>query len=319
MNTLICITPTGGRPDAFAQCERLMARQTRKPDLWIVIDDVDPPTKTTMGQVVLRPEPRWPNYVQQTTQHRNIIAALDRIDSIEAVSTRDASLIMWEDDDHYAPGYIAEQAERLKSCDLSGEGPARYYHVRNGCYRVFEDTPHASLCATAMRASLIPELRDLCEMGAWIDVGLWKRCGSRGKLYNAENVIGMKGMPGRPGVSQCHKQARDPRWTFDPDGAKLREWTGPDAAFYLGFRPTEKQRQAPAVIEWDETLGMHRIKREGRPDRFRCGDCSYDHWEEGMVMKHWMEMHAPAAAKTGPLFDDGPDTTDRKIIVPGKE
>lgn len=313
---IIAITPTGARPEAFAQCERLMARQTRKPDLWLIIDDCDPQTKCTMGQHCIWPEPKWPNFAQRNTQHRNIIAALDYLKSIEW--DKDLSLIFFEDDDWYDELYIETQMVRLYDAELVGEAPARYYHVRHGAYRIFDDTPHASLCATAMRASLIPELRAICETGAWIDVELWRRCRDRGMLFPGTNVVGIKGMPGRPGVSEIHRHGLDRRFTPDTDGAVLREWTGIDAPFYAKFRTKPiAERPKPAEKVWDEDLQLWRIKREGRPDRFRCPDCTFDHFDAGPVMEHWMQTHAPEQAPELEIFKDA-TPVDRKIIVPSK-
>ena len=75
---IIAITPTGGRPEAFLLCEMWMARQTRQPDLWIVVDDVEPQTSCTMNQIHIAPTEPWND--GPSTQHRNILLALDYIE-----------------------------------------------------------------------------------------------------------------------------------------------------------------------------------------------------------------------------------------------
>lgn len=226
---IIAITPTGGRPEAFALCEKYMARQTMQPDEWIVVDDCDPATSCTMGQVVIRPCSRW-NPTKQT-QHRNLMAAIDHI------KPQQFNVILFEDDDWYAPDYIEKQCGRLHFNELVGEQPARYYHVRYRAARLFAQTRHASLCATAFRSSMLDEFMDLCEQRAWLDTTLWSRYGSRGQLYHDHSVIGIKGMPGREGVSAAHRNIPGPQWMGDPGGDILRQWIGAeDAKVYGRFK-----------------------------------------------------------------------------------
>lgn len=324
---IIAITCTGARPEAFALCEKYMARQTVQPDLWLVVDDCDPATKCTMGQTVIRPEPRWPEFPEPNTQHRNMMAAVDYLQHLGVAPTD--QIIFFEDDDWYAPDYIECQSIRLESFILIGETPARYYHVKNQAFRVFEEaemnnpTPHASLCATAMRASLFPILADALECRAWIDMYLWKIAGNRlrsdirSRLVEGVSVVGMKGMPGRPGVSQCHRQEADGRWTGDPDLSRLRQWIGDDADAYLQFNGV----QSKAVEETKPTvdsLGFKSFVGYAGQVRYRCPDCSWDHWEPQKVAKHWTDEHQE---QTGPVgtttaYDEGEDTVERKIHVP---
>lgn len=222
---IVAITPTGARPEAFALCERYMARQTLQPDLWIVVDDCDPATACTMGQMVLRPEPRWES---GNTQHRNLLAALDHVPP-------GSSIIFFEDDDWYADTYIAKQVERLQRHPLVGEEPARYYHVGHRCSRSFDHTPHASLCATAIHSSMIPELQQCCFMRAWIDTTLWRKYGGRGDLYYDYSVVGIKGLPGRPGVSAAHRNLPGPQWRSDPSMEMLKRWVGDDWKHYAQY------------------------------------------------------------------------------------
>lgn len=313
---IIAITPTGGRPDAFALCEYYMARQTQQPDLWIVVDDCDPPTKCTMGQIVIRPEPRWQHWPEGgSTQHRNMLAALGDC-------TADDLLIFWEDDDWYAPDYIKKQISRLANHPLVGEIPARYYNVCRGLHREFGNTPHASLCATAMRGSLIPELREACECRAWIDMHIWRRHSNIGKLYQGESVAGIKGMPGRPGVSAAHRNEPTGQWSGDPDGSRLRQWIGDDAASYARFRIGAAKRETPAIPEWpkyDNPNDFESYDFMGQV-QYRCPEkCGYNNYDPATVMHHWIDSHKKQDALGGPtLFDSDDKPIERKMLVPGK-
>jgi hypothetical protein len=170
---IVALTPTGGRPEAFVLCEKYMARQTVMPDAWIVVDDVDPPTKCTMGQQVVRPEPRHQHYSEPNSQHRNILAGLPQMGA-------DDLLIIFEDDDWYSADYIETQkqfAERYPHLGMFGQVPSRYYRVDERAARVFEDTPHSSLASTAFRGRMLEAIQYACESRAWLDTYLWKRFG----------------------------------------------------------------------------------------------------------------------------------------------
>ena len=51
---LTLLTPTGRRQKQFELCEKWIARQTLQDFNWIVDDDCDPVTATTLGQRVIR-------------------------------------------------------------------------------------------------------------------------------------------------------------------------------------------------------------------------------------------------------------------------
>jgi hypothetical protein len=51
---IVLVTPTGDRPEAFALCEKYVASQTVKPDVWIVVDDGEVPAVCTMKQHYIR-------------------------------------------------------------------------------------------------------------------------------------------------------------------------------------------------------------------------------------------------------------------------
>lgn len=325
---IIAITCTGARPEAFALCEKYMARQKVHPDQWIVVDDCDPATKCTMGQTIIRPEPRWPEFPEPNTQHRNMAAAVDYIQR-GILHGRD-QIIFFEDDDWYHESYIQLQVLRLNHNTVVGETPARYYHAKNRAFRIFEEAdmnnpvPHASLCATAMRASFLPSLECAIESRAWIDSNLWRMAallaplGVSSKLYESSTVIGIKGMPGRPGVSQCHRQEADGRWSGDPDLSRLRQWIGDDADAYKSFsvqsKAVEEKQQS---ILGDDGLGFKSFIGHAGQKRYRCPDCGFDHWEPREVADHWMEQHKEESGPVGnTAYDEGGDTVERKIHVP---
>jgi hypothetical protein len=218
MNGVTLITPTGGRPDAFRLCERWMARQTYTGPLqWVVVDDADPVTSATMGQDVLRPEPKWNG---SHTLARNIRAGL-------GAAKYDAVIVI-EDDDWYSPEYVRTTVDRLETLPamrLCGECPSRYYNVATRCYRLPGNMNHASLCQTAFRLELVPRVLGFMTSDPWVDLMLWSKI--PGTLHEGYNVVGIKGLPGRTGVGIGHH----PGGTPDPELTVLRSWVGENDAW----------------------------------------------------------------------------------------
>lgn len=193
------ITPTGARHEAWANCQQYMAAQDYPhPVRWIIVDDGPEPQAVTFRRlgwelIVVRPQPLW--QPGQNTQARNLLAGLDRVQD-------GAKLVICEDDDAYAPDWLSKCAEWLSHDDLVGEAPTLYRHV-NGTERLMTNkTP--SLCQTAMKGPAIDRFRRVLETHkAAIDCNLWRE---GGKVYpNSGGVIGVKGLPGRPGIGVGHK------------------------------------------------------------------------------------------------------------------
>lgn len=192
---LTALTPTGARPEAFAQCVEWMRAQTINAR-WVIVDDgPEPMPKPRIDgwQIVyLRPDPLW--QPGQNTQKRNLLAGLgfcgDRIAVIE-------------DDDQYAPDWLERVNGWLDHDDLVGEGGSVYHNLRTGNTRNMNNTRHASLCATAVKGKAIDWLRAACKGSAPVDIALWQ---NPGKVYpHSGGVIGLKGYPGRPGIGIGHK------------------------------------------------------------------------------------------------------------------
>lgn len=225
------ITPTGLRPEAFALCERWIRRQTYKGELqWLVVDDGEVPTRTTLGQQYIRQRPFWNNENRRNTQRDNLRAAVPHIEG-------DAVLII-EDDDYYAPRYIETMARMLEKADLVGEAPARYYHVGNRAFYVHRNSKHSSLCSTGMRGDAIDVFTRTIEPNytAYIDLSLWDEFEGKKLLSDIQKSVGMKGMPGRLGIGNAHRWGKH-TYVQNPDQKceQLDLWLGDDAKYYRPY------------------------------------------------------------------------------------
>ena len=218
---LTLLIATGCRPQAWAISEKLLARQTYGgPARLVIVDDGSEPQPVTLQRAswsveVVRPRPYWES--GQNTQARNLAAGLEWIDADERV-------VIWEDDDYYAPGYLADVAKWLARHELVGESHARYFNVATGRGKAMHNTRHASLCSTAMRGIGLRAFRKaVAQADKFIDMTLWRSC--PGRLFRTQHVVGIKGLPGRDGIGCGHmEQFGTP--------LNLRDWIGEDASLY---------------------------------------------------------------------------------------
>lgn len=223
------VTATGDRPEAFALLERWIAAQDYAGEYeWIVVDDGHTPTRTTMGQIVLAQPP-----MGGCSLIRNL--------SIALAAAQSNAVVFLEDDDYYAPGYLTAVAQSLATAVAYGETPARYYHVGKRLWRELPSNKHSSLCATAVRGKALVLFRDLLTRVSvpMIDVWFWAHVREWAYTYelaqtDQPRVVGIKGMPGRPGIGVGHRAGGD-RWHRDNDFSRLREWLGHDAECYAGY------------------------------------------------------------------------------------
>lgn len=224
---LTLLTATGARPQAWAICEQLMARQDYAGQVrWLVVDDGPEPQPVTFQREgwevkVIRPTRCW--RPGQNTQARNLLQGLAHC------SARDRVVVI-EDDDWYAPDWLSHVAAQLEQAELVGESHARYYNIALRMGRQLNNAGHASLCSTALRGRAIDALRKACQSAPqFIDMRLWRRF-QGGHLFGGHRVVGMKGLPGRAGIGIGHNAKFS--GTADPDGSLLREWIGADARLY---------------------------------------------------------------------------------------
>lgn len=219
------ITTTCDRPRGVELCERYMARQTVRADEWVVSDGGQEPARLTMGQIHLH-QPSPPGAANLAG---NILRALDAV-------TGDV-VVFVEDDDWYSPEHIAACVEGLRSHAAYGCSRLVYYNVQHRCWTKMANRGSA-LCQTAFRAELIPEMRraaqDAMAAGSFgVDGRFWR--GREHMATGAQTVIGLKGLPGTPGLGIGHRPESRPGrvWRRDPHFAALRELIGNDADNYL--------------------------------------------------------------------------------------
>jgi hypothetical protein len=207
------LTVTGGRPEAWALCKRWMAAQTVQPDRWIIVDDVG-----DVPEATIQVTPRW--QPGQNTQARNLLSGLEAYEG--------GKLLIIEDDDYYSPNYIENMSKWLDRFDLVGERNALYYHVGQRVWRNCNNRTHASLCATGM--SDVTKFVTICQkMSKFIDLELWK--GGTGRLFDTQMTVGIKGLPGRPGIGAGHRM----KGISDPNLSVLRKRIGSDSAAFAMY------------------------------------------------------------------------------------
>ena len=208
--TITALTCTGGRPEAFELCKKYMARQTRQPDQWLVLDGPQ-------------------------TMREKVIAAL------EAGQIQGDAIVFFEDDDAYKPEWIGWCAKALKKFDIVGEGCSLYYNVRYRWWSNCKNTRHASLCQTAISLEAYLALYNTAQAfdNQYFDCRLW-RIELPKFLRLPENdqdrhVIGIKGMPGSAGYSSEHRQPHPDGSIQDPSLLDLWGLIGEDALNYAPF------------------------------------------------------------------------------------
>jgi glycosyltransferase involved in cell wall biosynthesis len=233
------ITPTGGRPQCFSILERLIKAQTRQPDTWIVIDDCVPHTVCTLNQTYIRGPKLW--YPGMNTQKENMLLGLKYI--------KEGAVFIIEDDDYYAPDYIETMVGLLEHSYIAGIGESKYYSVQYGGHIVLQNFAHASLSQTAFRSSLLEVAREATlSDNFYIDIELWKICRENNVpwtlLHNTSLGVGMKGLPGRLGLTPSHTSKQ---YFIDSGHKILREWLGKDVAYYVPYLRNFKLRDNPGI------------------------------------------------------------------------
>lgn len=227
---VFALTPTGHRPEGLALLGEYLNAQNYQGDMtWIIVDDCDPRTRiptvrSNIHVIPVRPPWRWRR--GQNTHVKCLQSGL-------FVVPDDALLINLEDDDVYLPNHVTRSIEFARDYELIGERDSRYYNVTTRKWRVLKGKIHASLSSTVCHGRALAEMKALCDTGIqkMFDVNLWKNFDGRKILTDEHNVVGIKGLPGRPGIGVGH---RNNFGSVDIDD-KLRLWVGTYADNYSIF------------------------------------------------------------------------------------
>jgi len=218
--TITVITPTGDRPLAFALCQQWMRHQTRQPDQWIVVDDGKTPMEPSVPMQYVRREPQ-PNDPRHTLI-LNLKTAMPLI--------KGDKIIIMEDDEYYAPGYLAKMTLGLDKHEVIGIGKSRYYHLPSaGNFRI-GNMCHASLAETGFRNSFLPMFdKLLAKNNVYLDYDMWKkakeaRCGFIFTDDIDPLYVGIKGLPGRAGIGRGHDLTLYNNHPFDKTRKTLKKW-----------------------------------------------------------------------------------------------
>lgn len=233
METLALITPTGDRSIAFALCQNWVRKQTLRPAQWIVVDDGKVPIKPYVPMEYVRRE-QHPND-PQCTLSLNLEASLPLI--------KGNKIIIIEDDEYYAPKYVAEMAAKLDRHEIVGIGNTKYYHLISGGHYRHGNTDRASFAQTAFRDSFLPEFKEILKRNIgspWIDKRIWKKTMESGRRFiffddnNDSLYAGIKGLPGRRGITGHHPNSGSyQKSDHDKSRSVLRQWIPEDYGIYM--------------------------------------------------------------------------------------
>lgn len=224
------LTPTGSRPEGMSLLAEYLDAQTYNGNItWIIVDDCDPATRTPVVRngidvKVIRPEWRWKPGMN--TQLDCMRRGLKEVPD-------DAVLFILEDDDIYLPDHMINSLAMIQRAELVGEIDSRYYNVMTHHWNILKGRFHSSLAATVCRGGALKLLREICDGNTrkMIDVNLWKGFTGSKRLMVSHNVIGVKGLPGRPGIGVGHRK----NFGKVDTGRVLENWAGEYADNYQIF------------------------------------------------------------------------------------
>jgi hypothetical protein len=227
-----------------------MARQDRPPDQWVIVDDGAAPLSFELEKTAWMPKPdkaarfrpleRYCGIEDVRIVRRapcrsdpphtlpvNLLTALDHV--------AHGRVAFFEDDDWYSSAHIGIVDRRLAAQDLFGFQGIIYYHVGRRSYQSMgAHSAHSSLCQTGITAAVFPTLRRICSMpvpGGFVDLRLWAEFFGRTMLLpNLGTVVGIKGQPGRVGLTAGWRYAAG--YTPDPQLAFLKSLIGADVENY---------------------------------------------------------------------------------------
>lgn len=261
------VTCTGGRPELFKLTEHFMKRQFIPPQYqWIVVDDCTPPTKCTMGQLYIRGPRDWTPGLN--TQRYNMELALEQV--------KGEWIYIIEDDDYYAPAYLTTMHKHLETMGAKavGIGNAKYYHVGVPGYKYLRNYTHAALSMTAFHVSLLPILKEAVNSGEFFfDSFFWRKVMNQRIPFtiinNSTLSVGLKGLPGRNGLTHSHREKKD--YLYDQKHARLKEWLGKDYSLYVPFLRDANRGVTPHALNIERPQNTFSDDQTLRPQKSAKG------------------------------------------------
>lgn len=236
MSLITLITPTGGRPEAFALCQKYVARQTYKgPIQWIVVNDCpDQPIVQSsfldaakhVKQEVYIADKTW----KRTLNNEEYTINTQRYNMEQAIKYVKGDFVFTiEDDDWYAPNFLEAMLYLLQKYDVVGQGNSHYYNIKERKYKEWKNYHHTSLNETGIKASKTKLLDRAVNSGnLFFDIALWEIVFNEGHNHIIFDwlryVVGMKGLPGKFGIGGGHTP--DPTFKDDKFFDVLRSWVG---------------------------------------------------------------------------------------------
>jgi glycosyltransferase involved in cell wall biosynthesis len=208
---LLVITPdNGGRPDFIWQLRRMMNSQTRKPDLWFVVN---------------YPQTLWPCDITQRYRY-----------AYERFSDEFDLILFMENDDFYHPEYIETMLSEWKKHgkpDIFGTNYTIYYHVRLRKWFTFHHTRRSSMMSTLIRTKL--SIQWPVDGEPYTDAHLWKQL--NGVTFEPEKHICLGIKHGlTPSGGAFHNDRLDRYVNDDENGEFLKSVTGDNFDFYADFQ-----------------------------------------------------------------------------------
>lgn len=222
------LTPTGDRQHCLLLLQKYLSNQNYSgPMRWVIVDDGVKPSfvKNVTGTLeIIRPDWCWRDV--GNTQAVNMLLLLAQV-------AGDSPVLVIEDDDVYLPNHIQNIVDELENATLVGEEVTCYYNAATRRHRTSTSGRHSSLASVGVRGEAVKALQAVCEANkTGIDVTLWREFKGTKKLLKTQNVIGIKGMPGRAGIGIGHRKSFG---TTDFNN-QLVEWIGEDyAACYARY------------------------------------------------------------------------------------
>ncbi len=263
------ITCTGHRPIAFKLCVEHVTAQTYAGRIqWIVIND---DTKSAdLKPLLTGLDKRFtPELYQGPENWRPGVSTLKGNMEQAFKNVKGSRIFFIEDDDYYSPQYLSIMNGWLDQADVVGESNACYYNLKVPGWRRMQNYQQASLAQTGVKAEHLGLVKAACSMNGNIDGNLWELAHKQGLrcmlAADFKLSVGMKGLPGRPGLGIGHVFQG---YLTDPNLAMLRKWLGDDALKYTKLMQElyARKDEAPRVQK-DSVIDSKKVGRLKGPSR----------------------------------------------------